>query len=76
MRKKMTKPLLMLHALELEDEDNQTYKFNAVGFSISFPISKDSYVESVKVRINNVYKKQLEEAYKDEEVGEDIVHNE
>ncbi|WP_303984887.1 Z1 domain-containing protein [Niallia circulans] len=76
MRRKMTKPLLMLHALELEDEADQAYKFNAVGFSISFPVSKYSYIESVKVRINNVYRKQLEAAYRDEEVGEDIVHNE
>lgn len=73
MRKKLVKPLIFLHALELEDEEN--YKFNAVGFSISFPISKDKIRDTLQVRINSVYKKQLEEAYKDE-VGDDVVYEE
>ncbi|CAM4047687.1 endonuclease [Bacillus luti] len=73
MRKRLVKPLIFLHALELEYEEN--HKFNAVGFSISFPISKDKITDTLKVRINSVYKKQLEEAYKDE-VGEDVVYEE
>jgi hypothetical protein len=71
MRKKLKNPLLFLHALELEDEKGKV--FNAVGFSISFPILKDTHNKSIRVRINSVYKKQLEEAYKDE-VGEDSVY--
>lgn len=36
MRQELVKPLLMLHALELQDKnDNQIY--SAVGFGISFP---------------------------------------
>jgi hypothetical protein len=72
MRRKMVKPLLMLHALILKDENGIEHK--AVGFGISFPILKDSHKNSLKVRINSVYKKQLEEAYKDE-VGEDDVYD-
>ncbi|MFP5108134.1 Z1 domain-containing protein [Neobacillus sp. C211] len=71
MRKKLVKPLLFVHALELVDENGK--EINAVGFSISFPSLKDSFVNTVKVRINSVYKKQLEEAYKDE-VGEEVVY--
>ncbi len=71
MRKKMVKPLLMLHALKLKDGDGN--ERNAVGFGISFPILKVSRINSLKVRINSVYKEQLEEAYKDE-VGEDVVY--
>lgn len=71
MRKKLKNPLLFLHALELEDERGKV--FNAIGFSISFPILKDTHNKSIRVRINSVYKKQLEEAYKDE-VGEDGVY--
>ncbi|WP_246010317.1 Z1 domain-containing protein [Bacillus yapensis] len=71
MREKLLKPVLFIHALELEDTDAN--RINAVGFSISFPISKDPFVNNVKVRINSVYKKQLEEAYKDE-VGEENVY--
>ncbi|MBH0157311.1 Z1 domain-containing protein [Fictibacillus sp. 5RED26] len=65
MRKKLEKPLLMLHALELSYEEcNNNY--NAVGFGISFPDLKNKQTNSIKVRINNVYRTQLEEAYKDE----------
>lgn len=71
MRRKLVKPVLFVHALELEDENKN--KIDAVGFSISFPIVKDSFVNTVKVRINSVYKEQLEEAYKDE-VGEEVVY--
>ncbi|MGG1482785.1 Z1 domain-containing protein [Peribacillus castrilensis] len=75
MRKKLVKPLIFLHALEVENDKD---KINAVGFSISFPILKDTFTKSLKVKINSVYKKQLEEAYKDEngEYGEDIVLDE
>ncbi|WNS73682.1 Z1 domain-containing protein [Bacillus sp. DTU_2020_1000418_1_SI_GHA_SEK_038] len=68
MREKLMKPVLFVHALELGDRKNN--KIEAVGFSISFPNSKDPFVNNVKVRINSVYKKQLEEAYR-EEAGED-----
>lgn len=74
MRQELVKPLLMLHALELQDKnDNQIY--SAVGFGISFPALEIKKFDSVKVKINNVYRKQLEEAYKDE-VGEDIEYHE
>lgn len=71
MRKKLERPLIMLHALELETKDKQS--FNAVGFSISFPVSKepDRFGRNVKVRINNVYKKQLQDAFREEEVGDE-----
>jgi hypothetical protein len=71
MRRKLVKPLLFVHALELMDENGK--EVNAVGFSVSFPMLKDSFANTVRVRINSVYKKQLEEAYKDE-VGEDVVY--
>ena len=71
MRKKMVKPLLMLHALELNVENENLIE--GVGFSISFPFLKDTHSNSIKVKVNSVYRKQLEEAYKDE-VGEDIVY--
>lgn len=68
MRKKLKKPLLMLHALELKDENEN--KNIAVGFSISFPYFVDPQVNTLKVRINNVYRKQLEEAFRDEDGDE------
>jgi hypothetical protein len=71
MRRKLVKPVLFVHALELEVKNKNV--IDAVGFSISFPIVKNSFVNTVKVRINSVYKKQLEEAYKDE-VGEEVVY--
>ncbi|OCA86014.1 endonuclease [Bacillus sp. FJAT-27225] len=73
MRKKLKKPLLMLHALELKDEEGR--KVNAVGFGISFPVLKDTKINTIKVKINPVYKRQLEEAFKDE-VGEDSGYDE
>ncbi|MHC2832099.1 Z1 domain-containing protein [Bacillus sp. F9_6S_D1_P_5] len=73
MRTKLVKPLIFLHALEVEDENNN--KFNAVGFSISFPSFAIMDTEPLKVRINSVYKKQLLEAYKDED-DEGIVYEE
>ncbi|MGD7048821.1 endonuclease [Rossellomorea marisflavi] len=63
MRSKLEKPLLMLHSLKLNDEKDN--KKDAVGFGISFPTKKGSFNKSIKVRINSVYKKQLEEAYRD-----------
>ncbi|KGP73720.1 Z1 domain-containing protein [Pontibacillus yanchengensis] len=71
-RQRMDKPLLMVHALELEDENKN--KFNAVGFSVSFPLKEGSETNTVKVRINKVYRKQLEEALR--EVGDDDYHDE
>jgi hypothetical protein len=65
MREKLEKPVLFVHALELGDPNDNL--INAVGFSISFPISIDPFVNNVKVRINSVYKKQLEEAYREED---------
>lgn len=61
MRKKLERPLLMIHALEIVKDMDETYL--AVGFSISFPIKNTRAENSVKVRINNVYKRQLEEAF-------------
>ncbi|MRH41584.1 endonuclease [Aquibacillus halophilus] len=63
MRKEMEKPLLMLHALTLKENENE---WSAVGFGISFPIMETSHINSLKVRINSVYRKQIEEAYNDE----------
>lgn len=74
MRKKLVRPLLMLHALELEVKGENIDRLKAVGFSISFP-EKATVNKSVKIRINKVYKKQLEEALKDE-VGEDSDYDE
>ncbi|MBU9714112.1 Z1 domain-containing protein [Evansella tamaricis] len=62
MRTKLDKPLLMLHALELRDQ-NDEFIINTVGFGISFPITGRPQENTLKVRINNVYKRQLEEAY-------------
>lgn len=73
MRKKLVKPLLMLHGLELKDENDN--KLNAVGFGISFPYLVDTQTNTIKVRINNVYRRQLEEAFKDE-VGDEIGYDE
>jgi hypothetical protein len=73
MRKKLVKPLLMLHGLELKDENGN--KINAVGFGISFPYLVDTQTNTIKVRINNVYRRQLEEAFKDE-VGDEIGYDE
>jgi hypothetical protein len=73
MRSVMVKPLLMLHSLIIRDENGNDQ--NGVGFGISFPIFKESRNKSLKIRINSVYKKQLEEAYKDE-VGEDFDYEE
>ncbi|MCC2385648.1 Z1 domain-containing protein [Bacillus cereus] len=74
MRQELVKPLLMLHALELQDKNNNQI-YSAVGFGISFPALEIKKFDSVKVKINNVYRKQLEEAYKDE-VGENIEYHE
>jgi hypothetical protein len=65
MRGKLEKPVLFVHALELGNTNE--ILINAVGFSISFPTSIDPFVNNVKVRINSVYKKQLEEAYREED---------
>ena len=73
MRAKMKKPLLMLHALELIDEGNN--KHLAVGFGVSFPQLRETKTRTIKVRINKVYLKQLEQFYK-EEVGDDFVYDE
>lgn len=75
MRKKLKKPLLMLHALTLKDKVKSDSEVNAVGFGISFPILKDTKDITLKVKINPVYKKQLEEAYKDED-GDDSDYDE
>ncbi|MED1122084.1 Z1 domain-containing protein [Bacillus atrophaeus] len=72
MRKKLVRPLLMLHALELKGENID--RLEAVGFSISFPVSTENRDVS-RVRINKVYRKQLEEALRNE-VGEDSDHEE
>ncbi|KMK95066.1 Z1 domain-containing protein [Rossellomorea marisflavi] len=63
MRSALEKPLLMLHSLKLKDENGN--EIDGVGFGISFPAKKGPFNKSVKVRINSVYKKQLDEAYKD-----------
>lgn len=68
MRKELKKPLLMLHALELKDEKEN--KKIAVGFGISFPYLVNPHTNTLKVRINNVYKRQLEEAFRDEDGDE------
>ncbi|MGD6900458.1 Z1 domain-containing protein [Bacillus infantis] len=73
MRKKLEKPLLMLHALELKGE-NENGEI-AVGFGISFPYSANPHVNTLKVRINNVYRRQLEEAFRDED-GDDSDYDE
>ncbi|WP_042150450.1 Z1 domain-containing protein [Paucisalibacillus sp. EB02] len=70
MRGKMDRPLLMLHALELKNEDDGNTHL-VTGFGISFPLFKESHNSSLKVRINPVYKKQLEEAYRLGEDGEE-----
>ncbi|WP_461611216.1 Z1 domain-containing protein [Cytobacillus kochii] len=64
MRKKLVKPLLMLHVLVLGDENGQ--KCNAVGFGISFPSHEITKNRTLKVKINRVYKRQIEEAFKNE----------
>ncbi|ADU29399.1 Z1 domain-containing protein [Evansella cellulosilytica] len=71
MRTKLDKPLLMLHALELRGQ-NDEFITNAIGFGISFPISGRPQDNMFKVRINNVYKRQLEEALKveNDEIGD------
>jgi hypothetical protein len=74
MREKLEKPVLFVHALELVDTKNN--KVNAVGFSISFPISINPFVNNVKVRINSVYKKQLEEAYIEEDDEDGVYEDE
>ncbi|MDE5052478.1 Z1 domain-containing protein [Niallia taxi] len=73
MRQKLVRPLLMLHALELKDENGKNIE--AVGFGISFPVLKNSLKNTVKVKINPVYKKQLEDAYNEED-GEESYYEE
>ncbi len=60
-REKMKKPLLMLHILEI-DKDN-----NLAAFGISFPGGVRSNNKTIKLKINTVYIKYIEDSLNEEE---------
>ena len=69
MRKKLKRPVIFVHYLTLEIKEST--EVDLIGLSFSF--NNDSKLESnvVKVKINSVYIKQIEEATKNVEIDEE-----